>query len=280
MKTLLLTGSGGFIGKNLKSYFKDSYILLTPRSFEFDLTNKEAVDAYFKKNSIDCIIHCASIGGARGIEDEERTIEANMAMVENLLSAKAKNCRMVLFGSGAMYGKDRPIQKLHEDTIGDYEPKDLYGQSKITISKKIKALSDVVCLNIFACYGYDEKESRFPSYAIMQNLKKEDIVINQNVIFDYLFVEDMQRIVAYFLENQPKNNIINITPTQAISLYEIAEIVNEISEHKSKIIIKNKELGNEYTGSNTRLLEEFQHIEFTEYHTGLEKLFYYIKERI
>ena len=59
-------------------------------------------------------------------------------------------------------------------------------------------------LNIFACYGYGEKESRFPSDAINRVLEGKDIVINQNVIFDYLFVEDMERIVEYFVENQPK----------------------------------------------------------------------------
>ena len=34
---VLLTGSGGFIGKNLKSYLQDKYELLTPRSYELNL---------------------------------------------------------------------------------------------------------------------------------------------------------------------------------------------------------------------------------------------------
>lgn len=275
-KVLLITGSGGFVGKNMKEYFQSKYKLLTPRSFELDCTDFKAVNTYFQQNKIDLIIHCGSIGGARGIVDESNTIDANLKMVENLLESKLSDTKMILFGSGAMYDKSQPIKKAKESDIGRVKPYDLYGQSKVLISEKIKNRKDCVCLNIFGCYGKGEKESRFPTYAISQNLKKEPIIINQNVVFDYLYIEDLARIIEYFLENYPKNNIINVTPTQSISLLEISKIVNEIGNFKSEIIIKNQELGNEYTGDNLRLLEEISNFEFTPYKDGLEKLYKYI----
>ena len=85
---VLLTGSGGFIGKNLKTYLGDKYNLLTPRSFELNLINESAVKEYFDKNNIDFIIHCGSTGGARGIDDKDTTIEDNLAMVDNMLKYK------------------------------------------------------------------------------------------------------------------------------------------------------------------------------------------------
>ncbi len=272
MKTILLTGSGGFIGKNLKNYLQDKYVLLTPRSFELDLTHESTVQKYFEQNKIDFIIHCGSTGGARGINDKDTTIENNLAMVENLISAKNPQVRMILFASGAMYDKSRPLKKINEDEIGKVVPSDLYGKSKMLIAQKIAKRDDVLCFNIFGCYGYGEKENRFPSYAISQNIKKEPIEINQNVVFDYLFVEDMQKIVAYFIENKPTQNIINITPTKSISLLEIAQIVNANSDFKSEIIIKNPIMNNEYTGDNKKLLDEYKDFTFTEYETGLKKL--------
>ena len=142
------------------------------------------------------------------------------------------------------------------------------------IAQKIQNRSDVLCLNIFACYGYGEKENRFPSYAISCVLGNKTIEINQNCVFDYLFVEDMQRIIHYFIENKPLNNIINITPTKSISLYEIAQIV---SEGRVDIKIKNPVLNNEYTGDNTRLLKNIKGFEFTPIKIGLEKLLNYKK---
>lgn len=277
---ILLTGSGGFIGKNLKSYLQDKYELLCPRSFELDLTNNIAVKEYFNQFDIDFIIHCGSTGGARGIEDRDTTIEDNLAMVNNLIEAKKNDVRIILFGSGAMYGKDRNLHKVSESNIGEYIPKDLYGISKLEISKIVKQRNDILMLNIFACYGYGEKENRFPSYAINCALEGRNIEINQNVMFDYLFVEDMQKIIKYFIENKSSNKVINITPTQSISLLDISNIVNSISENKVEIIVKNPVMNNEYTGDNTLLLSEIKDFKFTTMHEGLEKLYKYKSNNI
>lgn len=97
-------------------------------------------------------------------------------------------------------------------------------------------------------------------------------------VFDYLFVEDMQRIVEYFINNIPKHKIINITPTQSISLLEIAKLVKEISCSNCKIEIKNPVMNNEYTGDNSILLQEIPNFKFSPIYDGLSKLYSYIKQ--
>lgn len=273
---ILLTGSGGFIGKNLKSYLKDKYELLTPRSYELDLINTDAVAKYFKENDIDFVIHCGSVGGARGVQDRDTTIEDNLAMVDNILANKKTASRVILFGSGAMYDKSKNLHKVKESQIGEIIPNDLYGKSKLLIAEKIKNRKDVLMLNIFACYGYGEKESRFPSYAIYKAIQGEDILINQNVNFDYLFVEDMAKIVEHFIITEPKNNIINITPSQSSSLKEIAEIVQSYSQKNINIKTLNEGMNFEYTGDNTLLLNNFENLKFTSLEVGLKSLFNYI----
>ena len=182
---ILLTGSGGFIGRNLKEYLKDKYTLFCPRSYELDLTDQNAVEKYFNSYDINFIIHCGTTGGVRGVQDNPETLDDNIAMVNNILKYKREDCRVILFGSGAMYDKSRNLHKVRETEIGKFIPYDLYGQSKMKIAEITEKRNDLLCLNIFACYGYNEKESRFPSYAINQALRGQDIVINQNVVFDY-----------------------------------------------------------------------------------------------
>ena len=164
---------------------------------------------------------------------------------------------MILFGSGAMYDKSRSLHRVKESEIGKVIPKDLYGKSKVEIFNLVKNKNDVLMLNIFACYGYGEKENRFPSYAINQVSKNEDIIINQNCIFDYLFVEDMQKIVEHFIEQDFVDNVINITPNFSISLENIAKIVQKFSDKNIQIKIKIPELNNEYTGDNSLLLKNY-----------------------
>lgn len=279
-KTILLTGSGGFIGSNLKTFLKEKFNLLTPRSYELDLTNSIAVKEYFNHNKIDFIIHCGSVGGVRGEQDQETTIEDNLAMVKNLISAKKDDVRIILFGSGAMFDKSKNLTKIKEKDIEKSNPKDLYGISKLEIYKLIKNRNDVTMLNIFGCYGYNEKPNRFPSYAINKVLKNEDIIINQNCIFDYLFVEDMQKIVEYFINNIPKDNFINITPTRSISLLEIADIVKDFTKKEIGIKILKEELNNEYTGDNSLLINNYPNVQFTDIKKGLKKLFEYNKKEL
>ena len=137
-KIILITGANGFIGSNLKEYFMDKYNLLTPRSFELDCTNEEQTKSFFQQNKIDFVIHCATVGGIRGVEDKPETIEKNLKMVENIISYKEEKTKVILFGSGAMYNKSRPIQKAKEKEIGTIEPYDLYGKSKVLIAQKIQ----------------------------------------------------------------------------------------------------------------------------------------------
>ena len=277
IKNILITGSGGFIGKNLKKHLENKYNILSPRSFELDCRDKDAVYKYFKENDIDFIIHCGTTGGARGVADKDTTVVDNLAMVINLLETKKDETRMIVFSSGAMYGRQRPIQKIKEDEVGDVVPLDLYGESKMRIAQLVKDFKDVVCLNIFACYGYDELPTRFPSYAITQNIKHLPIEINRNVVFDYLFIDDLCRIVEHFVNNNwKKYNIINVTPNKSITMEEISKLVNDMSDFESEIIMKDKTLGNEYTGCNERLLSEIEDMKFTPMNVGLKKLYDYL----
>lgn len=280
IKNILITGSGGFIGKNLKNFFNSKYNLLTPRSYELDCVDEKEVKKYFGKNKIDFILHCASVGGVRGVEDKPETLDENVKMVENLLKYKNKDAGMILFSSGAMYDKSKSIQKIKEDCLENCNPPDLYGKSKKKIVELVKNRADFTCLTIFACYGYGEKESRFPTYAIIQNLQGKPIVINQNVVFDYLFIEDLCKIVEHFMNDKPKENVINVTPSESIDLKTISKIVNDISNYKSEIKIKNQELGNEYTGDNSRLLAEIPNFKFTKMEDGLKLLYDYLLKQI
>ncbi len=271
---IFLTGSGGFIGKNLKQDFEVSNDVVAPRSFELDLTNENQVCDFLENKTFDVIIHCASIGGARGVEDSQNTVDVNLKMFNNLLKAKSKDTPIITFGSGAMYDRRRNLHKVKESEIGKFCPIELYGLSKMKMAEIVKQRDDVLMLNIFACYGYGEKESRFPSYAIKQVLNKEKIIINQNVIFDYLFVEDMIKIVNYFVEHKSQDKLINITPTKSCSLLEIAQLVGG---EQYGIEIKNPEMNNEYTGDNSLLFKNIRNPVFTPLEVGLEKLKNYIQ---
>ena len=57
---ILITGSGGFIGRNLYNFLKyRNYSILSPSKSELDLSNSDLVKNYFKLNSHEIIFHLA-----------------------------------------------------------------------------------------------------------------------------------------------------------------------------------------------------------------------------
>lgn len=277
MKNILLTGSGGFIGKHLKKFLSEKFNLFTPRSFQLNLLDKNAVADYVKANKINFIIHSASCG-VRISPDAtiEEVAKPNIEMFKNLADL---NLPMITFGSGAEYDKSRPLHKIKEENFGENIPQDPYGYSKYAISKEIEKRDNILNLRIFGIYGSYEDKSRVTSCIINDNLAHIPILLNQNVVFDFIWIEDFCKIVEFFIENPTQEKFVNVAPTESIEIVELAKIVNDFSDFKSKIIVKKDGLNKEYTGDNSTLLKLMPDLKFTSYAEGMKKFYSLMKNQ-
>lgn len=271
---ILLTGSGGFIGTHLKSYLKKGYNLFTPRSYELNLLDRLAVKKYIETNNINFIIHSASCGVRINQNATlEEVAEPNIKMFDNLASATNRSCPMITFGSGAEYDKSQALIKVKEDVFGKSIPQDPYGYSKYIISKEIEKREHILNLRLFGIYGFGEDKSRVTSCIINDNLSHNPIMLNQNVVFDFIWIDDFCKVVKHFIDNPTKEKFINVTPSESTEIVKLAEMINSFSDYKSEIIINNKNMNKEYTGDNTKLLNEVKDFKFTPYEEGLKTLY-------
>lgn len=279
-KTIFITGAGGFIGRNLMEQFNEKYTLLTPNHKELDLLDEKAVDNFFNKNKIDVVINCAVIGGSRKEEHVDSALSGNLRIFFNLLRNKEKYKKMIHLGSGAEYDKTKPIVKVKETDLGKTIPKDEYGFFKYICSKYIEKEKNIVCLRIFGLFGkFEDYRYRFISNAIVNNIKGLPITINQNVFFDYTYINDFVKVVDYFINHKVKHKFYNIGTGKKIDLLTIANKINKIADKKSNIIIKNKGLNNEYTCDNTRLKNELKKFEFADFDKSLKELYDWYKNK-
>ena len=202
--------------------------------------------------------------------------------------AEKDGMKLINFGSGAQYNKARDLVKVKEDTIGTVIPKDDYGYSKYVMSEYLGVRESSnkpgIIYNpiIFGLYGQGEDYTfKFISNAIMKNLLEMPIVINQNVVFDYLYLGDFLKVMDKLIEEDVPNREFNITPTESIDLCSIVEIINEIGDFKSEVTVKNPGLNYQYTADNTRLLENMGNdFVFTSYKEGIKELYDYYKENL
>jgi GDP-L-fucose synthase len=133
-------------------------------------------------------------------------------------------------------------------------------------------------LRIFGAYGeYENYRFKFITNAIVKNLLKLPIVINKNVYFDYIYIDDLVKMIDWVIHNEIKEKIYNVTTGTKIDLISLANLVNETSDFKSEIRVLNDGLNNEYTSNNEKILNEIGNFEFTTHKNAILKMRDYFK---
>lgn len=277
--TILLTGSSGFIGKNIFEGLHGSYKIYAPTRQELELTDISAVSNFFSTHSFDIVIHCARVGGKRDMPTVHDSVEHNLKSFLNILHCKKHFKKMIYFGSGAEYDKSRAIINISEEQFGQRLPMDQYGFYKYISSEIAKNEPKIVILRLFAVFGkYEEYHTRFISNNICRTIFDLPISVNKNAFFDFLYIKDLIKIVEYFITHESMEQIYNIGSGHRTSLLDIAEIIREKTGSKRKIIIKEDGLANEYTCDISRLKNEIKDLTSTPIEEAITELFYWYNE--
>lgn len=282
MKTVFITGGRGFIGRNLtEALEKIGHKVLAPSSTELNLLDEQAVDAFMRRQPVDIIVHAANKGGGRHTLDMTDVVQTNLRMFFNIVKHAGCVDKIINFGSGAEYGKHKPIVMVREEDAGDALPLDDYGFYKSVCSRYIEhANQNIINLRIFACYGkYEDYRFKFISNAIVKNLLGLPIHIRQNVLFDYVYVDDLVRMVLWAMMSDTCHRVYNITRGSGIELITLAETVNAVAVKPSEIMVDTLGYNLEYTSSNSRILAECP-IEFTSHNVAISSLYEYYAEHL
>ena len=278
---IFLTGGSGFIGRNLIELLDKKYNIFAPTHKELELLDAEAIRGFIKSNKIDIIIHAANRGGGRDTREIMNVVEYNTRMFFNIARNSSFVEKIIHLGSGAEYGKQRELMRVREDEFDNHIPSDDYGFAKYICSKYIEKSDNIVNLRLFGVYGkYENYRYKFISNAIVKNLFSFPITINQNVYFDYLYIDDLIKIIKYFLNNESRYKIYNCVRGVTIDLISLANIINDVSDNPSKIIVLNKRLNKEYSADNSRLLDELGKFKFTSHKNTIRYLYNFYKSII
>lgn len=278
---ILLTGGSGFIGKNVLEQLGDKYLFLAPSSKELDLLDDFAVWGFLEKNNVDVVIHAANFATTRKTQGSSEILKKNLKMFFNLVRAKNFYKKMIVLGSGAEYSKQHNIKNIKESDFDINIPCDEYGFSKYIMAKYAQNVDFITHLRIFAVFGkYEDYVTRFISNNICRALLGENLSINKNTVFDYLYINDFIKILDFFISNNTKEKFCNIGSGAPISLLDLAELIRNKINKDLKIIVKNKEAGNEYTCNNSLLRKENNNVKFTEMSAALDDLIFYYRDII
>jgi GDP-L-fucose synthase len=170
---------------------------------------------------------------------------------------------------------------MPEEYFGVHVPEDAYGFSKYVMAKYIEQADKITNLRLFGVFGkYEDYEFKFISNAIVKNLLGMPIVINQNVNFDYLYVDDLIRMVAAFIGRRSQYRAYNAVSGRTIDLITIAQKINHLSDQSSEIVVRNPGMNVEYSADNQRIVHELGGFEYTDYDAAIASLYAWYKQKL
>jgi UDP-glucose 4-epimerase len=281
MKKVMITGGNGFIGKNLKEKLQDRYEVFAPTRYELNLLDEHAVQEYIEAHKFDVIIHTATQNASRNAKESlDVVLERNLRMFFNITRCHQHVGKILYYGSGAEYDMQNYIPFMKEEYFDSFVPKDGYGFSKYIMSEFTNYIPNLYDLRIFGVFGrYEDWEIRFISNACCKVLYGMPITINQNIYFDYIDVDDLVKLTDWFIINQPNQKHYNVCTGRSIDLRSIAQKILSIGDSNEKIIIKNEGFKREYSGDNSRLLQECK-FQFTDLDVSIAKLYQWYKDNL
>jgi GDP-L-fucose synthase len=273
---ILITGASGFIGRNLAAHFQAA----TPSRTELDLLDAEAVRTYLERHHFDAVVHAATDRSNRRLASPPELFGRNCRMFLNLARNAHAFGRMLFLSSGAVYDRAHCHPRMREDEFDAHVPADDYGFSKYVCAKALDAFERVYELRLFGVFGpHEDWQVRFLSNACCRAVWDLPVVIRQNVLFDYLDVEDLARILECFLTANLRYRHYNICAGRAFDLKSLAEKVVQASGKSLDIIVRTEGWAAEYSGDNTRMLAEIPDFRFREMDDSIQRLYRWYESR-
>ncbi len=276
---ILVTGGSAFIGASIVESLNNENKVSAPTSKELDVTEPTAVRHYLKNNRFDLVIHCANHHVHPAIKigrNPDLQLENNLKMYFNIASCSELFGNLIYFGSGAEFNRNRWGLKMKEEFFDNSIPNDQYGFSKYIMNKHCRLSDKIYNLRLFGTFGEkDDWRYRFIPNLCAKAILGQDLVIKQNAIFNFLYIEDMINILKRFMENPPKSGDYNICSNnnQDMELVKIAEIIREKSNHNVNIMIREDGISTKYSGDNAKLRETFPDITFTPIEKSIDNVY-------
>ncbi|HZT05925.1 MAG TPA: NAD(P)-dependent oxidoreductase [Chloroflexota bacterium] len=271
---VLITGGSGFIGRNLVEQLSERWEILAPSHSQLDLLDDVGVRRFVRSHPVDAIVHCATKPGHRNAKDPTGLLDANTRMFFNLAGCTGESTRFIFLSTGAVYDIRHYKPRMPEEYFDKHVPQDETGYSKYICAKYLAKMPNAVELRPFGVFGkHEDWEIRFISNAICKVLHHLPVTIKRNRRMDYVYIDDLVRVVEHFLTATPSRSAYNVTSDETYELLDLARRVAAIAEDHPPIKILASGMDPEYSGDNARLHEELPGLAFTPIDAAIRELY-------
>ena len=258
MKRILITGSNGFIGKNLAKRIQQLNYTVFLHDLDIgDITIKNCLDQYIPEN-ITHVFHLAAHVGGIGLNREKpgELFYDNLMMGVQLLH-EAKNANVEKFislGTVCSYPKFTNIPFL-EDSIWDGFPEETnapYGLAKKMLLVQSESYKKQYNFNSIVViptnlYGPNDNFNPESSHVIPALILKIFLAKKNNIpevsvwgdgtpTRDFIYANDASKGIILAAEKYEDDLPLNLSSSEEISIKELVEIISNMLDYDGKIV--------------------------------------------
>ena len=239
MKKILVTGSRGFIGKQVVARLKKSETIMDSLGSEqVDLKN---IDQVMRLDKADVVIHLGS--KTRKDLDWDEYFNNNVLGTLNILEyCVKKKIKKMIFVSSYVYGNPEysPIDEKHP-----ISPHNAYTRSKFLAEQLCEFYAKNSDLNLIILRPFNIFGKTLPTGFLISNLLKatetnEKItIINKESKRDFLYVDDFVDVILKIIDYDSKFDIFNVGSGVSYSFRDIIKKIEDMTSKKINIEYKN-----------------------------------------
>ncbi len=253
-RTVMITGGTGFLGSHLVEQLRsrsDDVDIFIPRSNEYDLREKSAIERAFKDSGADMVVHLAATVGGIGANAENpgRYFYDNAVMgIELIEQARQFGVsKMTVLGTICSYPNHTPIPFSEEDLYDGYpeETNAPYGIAKKTLLTQSRAYRkqwgfNSIYLLPVNLYGPRDDFDLETSHVIPAIIRKaiearergDDSITAWGTgepTREFLYVKDAAEGILDATERYDSSDPVNLGSGMEISIRNLVELIVEMT---------------------------------------------------
>lgn len=224
MKKVVITGTGGQLGKELTQLFKeDKYEVFPFTKQQLDITNRVKIQEMLELTEPDFLINAAAFTQVDTCEtDIDNAYLINgIAPYYLACEAKAKKVKFIHISTDYVFDGKKTKPYLEDD---DTDPKTIYGKSKLLGEEFTQvAYEDSTIIRTSWLYGHEGKNFVNTIKRLARSTKEIRVVNDQ--VGSPTYTKDLGIAIKQLLSKPP--GIYHVTNSGSCSWFELAlEIVN------------------------------------------------------
>jgi len=247
---VLLTGATGFIGRHCYKRLLDDGHQVTGVSLSdanffgqkingLNLSDFQKVKSFFKNREFDCIVHLAA-QVPKNFQEEEiaevflKNFSVTAFLLKQFTKSKAKTFIHASSITASVPDNLYSLGKKLEEDLGQF-----YAQ---------KSKKKIISLRISAPYGPGQNIETVVPLFIKKALKNQSLTVfgRGNRSQDFIYVKNITEAILGAITAK-KSDVYSVGSGQSVSTLDLAKLIIEKTNSKSKIIFKGKDLQENYS---------------------------------